>query len=91
MLAMFKNVELPTDERALKLLERFNTLWEENSWLGGETLQTRHRNVSHDTLKKIVEVAVNSPDALEEKLDNEICLDQIISWILDGENNVDIY
>lgn len=91
MLAMFKDVELPTDERALKLLERLNTLWDENSWLAGKNHLTRHRRVSYDTLKKIVEVATNSPDALEEMLDNEICLDQIIEWLLDSEKNADIY
>ena len=91
MLAMFKNVDLPTDERALGLLERVNTLWDENSWLAGKNHKVWHRRVSHDTIKKIVEVATHSPDALEEKLDNEVCLDEIISWILDREDNADTY
>lgn len=91
MLAMFKNVELPhNNSRALELLERINTLWDENSWLAGKKHQTQHRRVSYDIQQKLVEVAVNSPDTLEELLDNEVRLDQLVEWVLDGEEAVDI-
>ena len=85
MFAMFKDVELPTDERALELLERIDNLWDENSWLAGKKHLTRHRRVSFDIQQKLVNVAVNSPDALEDQLNHEICLDQLIQWVLDGE------
>ena len=66
MLAMFKDVELPIhNERALELLERINTLWNENSWLAGKKHYTQHRRVSYEIQQKIVEVAENSPEILE--------------------------
>lgn len=89
MLAMFKDVELPkNNERTLGLLKRINTLWSENSWLSGEKHYTRHRRVSVDIQEKLIEIAENSPDILEELLDSEICLDPLIQWVQDQENNV---
>lgn len=91
MLAMFKDVELPkNNERALGLLKRINTLWSENSWLSGEKHSTQRRRVSADIQQKLIEVAENSPEILEELLDSEICLDPLIQWVQDQENAVNI-
>ena len=91
MFAMFKDVELPiNNKRALELLERVNTLWDENSWLTGKAHLTQHRRVSSAVLKKLVELSENSPNTLEELLDSEICLDQLIQWVQDQERAVDV-
>lgn len=89
MFAMFKDVELPDNERSLKLLERINTLWEENSWLAGKQHTTKRRRVSFELQQKLVEIAENSPETLEELLDSEICLDPLIEWVKDQEMAVD--
>ena len=86
MFAMFKNVELPDNERALELLERVNSLWEQNSWgsVGPKSI-TRHRRVSYTIKEKLIDIAVNFPNALEDQLNSEVSLDQLIYWAINGD------
>lgn len=88
-LEMFDKIDdLPTkNERALELLTRINTLWDENSWLAGETHQTRHQRLSFEVQQMLVEFAVNSPDTLEELLNDEICLNRLIEIVCSSEES----
>ena len=91
MLKMFRNEELPNDARSLNLLKRVNDLREENAWVTGVTQTVQHFRVPRKTKRKIIEIASNNPESLEELLDGEICFPQLIAWVnLQLEETADV-
>ena len=85
-MSLFDNCKMPTDDRALEILQRISELWEDNACTQRGAPRIYHRRVSREQKEALIEISQFSPHILEYLLNEGISLHNILR-VVDGEVN----